>query len=76
VQQASSTSGVFGPALLAGWVDHVGWERASLLYLGIGRLGFIAARGLRKLEAHATRQNHRELINSRSQGTAAETDFP
>jgi MFS family permease len=56
VQQASSMAAVFGPVLLAGWVEHVGWNRVSLLYLGIGLLGFVAARGLRRLEAHATRQ--------------------
>ncbi len=56
VQQASSMAAVFGPVLLAGWVDHLGWERVSLLYFGIGLLGVCAARRLRKLEARAVLQ--------------------
>lgn len=56
VQQASSMAAVFGPVLLAGWVDHIGWERVSLLYLGIGLLGVLTALRLHGLEARAALQ--------------------
>jgi predicted MFS family arabinose efflux permease len=56
VQQASSTAAVFGPVLLAGWVDHFGWERVSLLYFGIGVLGTVTAWRLRKVEARASKR--------------------